>query len=785
MKKIMLLDAMVMMLVVSVSGSQNYPDTLRVPVTLYDFHSDLSNPEFETIPSANGIWTGMVAETLDAQKKPVLGARPFFNLDIAKWFRPFSSGDVTIPNYGTPEYSVVNAAGLSPAFMTVTYDTAFKNGVFQDTLIFTHGSSAGMYLFDNQNFFPLDGKGFGAEGKSHNFSFTMELHAQFTMEPGLTFQFTGDDDVWAFINNKLVMDIGGRHIPRSGVVTVDSLGLVAGQKYSFDFFYCERHTNSATATINTNIFKPRADSLILSKTPDRDTIISGDSVQFLANVNDKNGALCSLCNQNVTWIVTPSSDRASVYPATGPQTTFKALSAYQAYIIEARYENQTHSIQVLRRDTVYVKPGASDHVVLEANADSMVSLHNDAPIRPAPVVFTSGMLKDSVYAIIRDKYGNWVGRADSVTWLSRDTSVVTVVSGRPEFGEGILMRQNANQDTTIILAATRSFKDSAYAIVNDVAYSQIQIYVISGSAMPIDTLKMRTEQDTSLRARGLRADGSGIWDDLAVSWASSSGMAFTTQAPVSGNKWTFGPTEPSAGLISISYTSQSKLLSDTLYANFPLTTKRTFTAWANDNVDKKTGIDNDDFVLLTFDKAVEIFPVSAANIDSVFPLSNGHSWLSGAGSIGGTQWNADSTRILITLSAQTDPPTISVGDTIACPSVRSKAVLTGSFGLNMSIGAGKRLVLPAELTSVFQSSRGFIFAFSSSVIEGITIRIIDVSGRLVADISSNNLHNIGNNHFCCNNKVNNRPASGIFFAQVFRNSRLLRSVPLPASFQSQ
>jgi fibro-slime domain-containing protein len=90
-----------------------------------------------------------------------------------------------------------------------------------------------------------------------NLSFCFESHAQFVYEKGQEFFFKGDDDSWVFINNRLVIDLGGIHRPAPGYVDLDTIStpvpLKAGEKYPIDIFVCERMGNQSNVRISTNI----------------------------------------------------------------------------------------------------------------------------------------------------------------------------------------------------------------------------------------------------------------------------------------------------------------------------------------------------------------------------------------------------------------------------------------------------------------------------------------------------------------------------------------------------
>lgn len=106
--------------------------------------------------------------------------------------------------------------------------------------------------------------GQGARGGRHNFGFTMKIQAQFEYVPGQYFSFFGDDDVWVFINNRLVVDIGGQHAQEEGAVDLDTLGLTPGVTYPFHIFYAERHIYESNFKMLTSIDLQTEASLLLN-----------------------------------------------------------------------------------------------------------------------------------------------------------------------------------------------------------------------------------------------------------------------------------------------------------------------------------------------------------------------------------------------------------------------------------------------------------------------------------------------------------------------------------------
>jgi fibro-slime domain-containing protein len=96
----------------------------------------------------------------------------------------------------------------------------------------------------------------------HNFHFTTEVIYWFRYETttNAVLEFTGDDDVWVFINGRLAVDLGGLHPPETDSVTVSSAtastyGLEAGNVYQIAVFHAERKVDGSSFKLTLDGFQ--------------------------------------------------------------------------------------------------------------------------------------------------------------------------------------------------------------------------------------------------------------------------------------------------------------------------------------------------------------------------------------------------------------------------------------------------------------------------------------------------------------------------------------------------
>ena len=195
--------------------------------------------------SGGGATPGLVRSTLNSFGKPVWSGKIDCNI-----------GQTTHgPQYWYDTLWRTSTGGYSQSYVA----GATQLNHFKCLRIPLKLDAAGQYYsFESGSFFPLDTATsipfpYRPGNNAANFHFAMHAKAAFEYVPGLKFEFKGDDDVWIFIDKKLVLDIGGMHSAVAGTIDLDVLGLVEGRSYQFDMFYNERHTVGSSISIKTTM----------------------------------------------------------------------------------------------------------------------------------------------------------------------------------------------------------------------------------------------------------------------------------------------------------------------------------------------------------------------------------------------------------------------------------------------------------------------------------------------------------------------------------------------------
>ena len=221
-------------------------------VVLRDFNASHSDFE-ETHAGQDDVGCGMVMPTLDTAD----GKRqPVFQGSIGTGQRMITDGIISCitPWPYTPPGEITSALTFADWYN----DVPSVNMTVEATLDLT--ASGNSFVFDSAGtpgFFPLDGQGFDEQTQGHNFHFTTEAHVRFGYQSGQVFTFSGDDDLWIFVNDKLALDLGGLHSPLTATLDFDAqaadLGIAPGNTYNMDIFHAERHTSASNFRIETNI----------------------------------------------------------------------------------------------------------------------------------------------------------------------------------------------------------------------------------------------------------------------------------------------------------------------------------------------------------------------------------------------------------------------------------------------------------------------------------------------------------------------------------------------------
>lgn len=208
-------------------ASLGSPETITVPVDYWDQRQDDcddKNRQFEWVIC--GYWTkgalqGVVKDHLGTDGLPI----PAFTNSTDAWN---TNRDVFTANV-TGHDPVQPGDNFYRWFHEVDGLSKHYSGeaTFQRV---ESASSSNVYTFGRDGTFPLDDVDFSKDDEAtkqgHNYHFSSHLNIpiKISADGKEKFEFSGDDDVWVFLNGQLVLDIGGLHEKINGSFVINTDG---------------------------------------------------------------------------------------------------------------------------------------------------------------------------------------------------------------------------------------------------------------------------------------------------------------------------------------------------------------------------------------------------------------------------------------------------------------------------------------------------------------------------------------------------------------------------------
>ncbi len=284
-----------------------------------------------------------------------------------------------------------------------------------------------------------------------------------------------------YLDDKLVIDLGGFHEAQESTLSFDSLGLTIGKEYIIRFFYAQRHTiHGSTLRIQHNLFShPKQCGLFASGI--QSEVKAGDTLKL--EVKYQCDGIPLDIPGGVEWGM---KDLAGVNGSEvlndlgNGRCNFTPTKAYTTVMIWARYNNPEETITI--SDTAYVQvvPGDPELVSIELSSDSLVSLRDAKPLDTVKIGASES--QKSIFAVIRDRFANWLYPAYPATWTSENPSCVGTAAGQHiTRGEGLVQRSSESGGATrLFVISNQGFMDTV--LVNVENASLLSGHILAGGS---------------------------------------------------------------------------------------------------------------------------------------------------------------------------------------------------------------------------------------------------------------------------------------------------------------
>lgn len=466
------------------------------------------------VGNGNGAYTGIVNKTLTNDGYPTMAAdKRSESLDYLFGGKP---DDKAVTNYepagGLLTLGKDGYYGFDADSQNATYDTASNK--------FTLSNRRCTNQSDTPCFAP-----FGGDTEHNKYSFGMNLGAEFYMpEDGkvnnqdMVFDFTGDDDVWVFIDGVLVLDLGGIHQALDGSINFSTGEIkydkkqshgdtpagtitqafknagktwdpVAYKTHHLSFFYLERGDGGSNCKIKFNLPVKPSKAIDIEKET-LGAIDANEKFRFQLFVNDSS---------------TPYQGKYSVYDVSTNRVVQSDVPAGDNGVIElARSQFARVQSDDFTDDTTYK--------VRELNSSGYTVFANGSPM-------TQQDSGDSAYA-------------ETGLFTVGETSHVTIVNSnvKPSNNKSIVKTDGGDGDQyTLYLTASG---DSTSSTVTTTTPADIVLVMDKSGSMKGDLDSNAKKAANALAGKLLTDENSKLKEDKQVRMAV---VTFSTNASLKQN----------------------------------------------------------------------------------------------------------------------------------------------------------------------------------------------------------------------------------------------------------